>query len=1010
MSAHADPFAGPGPRVFSIPAGAPFLRHLAVTLNATLDRPGDPFGLADAIVLLPTRRAGRALADAFLALRGEGAALLPRIRALGDIEPDEAGLADLEASDIPPAASLLQRRFELARLVRARLRAAGEPDDAAGALAAADALAALLDAAALAEDRVTWEDLPRLVRDADLAAHWQASAEFLAIVAEAWPARLAELGLIDPGARRREVLLRLARRWEEAPPAGPVVVAGSTGSVAATRALMKAAAGLPRGCVVLPGLDAALAADARFAACLADPQHPQHGLARTLQALDLSAAAVRLWPGTQAVSAARAALIHEALAAPVQTGDWRAALDADPQAPARVAEGLEGLGLIEAATEAEEAEVIALALREALETPGRTAALVTPSAPLARRVAAKLARWDVRLDVSSGRPLIETPQGALLKALLAWGAAPHDPVALLALVKQPLATLGGDRGAVAQAASALERIALRGVRLWEDWPGLSARLADLRAEAVRAGRSEQGFADAAWLLEALEPAHAAFLALPPDADLAQRAQALAEAGEAVCDAQLLWGGEAGEAAQALVRDLLLHGAALGPVSPEAGARTIAAELASRAVRPRGAHPRLSVWGPLEARLQSPDLVILGGLNEGVWPAPPPPDPFLSAGMREALGLPSAQARMGLQAHDFAQAASGGAVLLTRAERLGDAPATPSRWIWRLSTLARGALGAEASQAALRPPESVRLLALARAAPPALAPASRPEPRPPLARRPKQLSATDVERLVRDPYAIYARKVLGLRVLDPLDQPPGAAQRGMAVHAALQAYTEETAVRPANDPQGLLLERLETALRAQGFSPIAAAAERRRLAPAMGQCIAFFEDQRRKGFAAHAEQAGAVEIKGARGAWTITSRADRIDIGPNSAESTDFKTGKPPTLDMLKAGFALQLQIAALTLAAGGFPGLPARPVETAQGRYARVARTQTSFKPVEGDFPALVALAERQIAEMIDHYADPASAYPPVPATAFFKDPSDYDLLSRRAEWGDVDDSDADAE
>ena len=1011
MSRRADPFAGPGPRVFSIPAGAAFLPCLAQTLIDTLDRPDDPFALADAIVLLPTRRAGRALADAFLALRGERAALLPRIRALGDLEPDDAGLADLEASDIPPAASSLQRRFELARLVRARMQAQGAPDDASGALAAADALASLLDSAALAEEPVDWGRLPGLVADADLAAHWQASAKFLEIVAQAWPERLAELGLIDPGERRRQVLLRLAQRWGEAPPQGPVVVAGSTGSVAATRALMAAAAHLPKGCVVLPGLDAALAADARFAACLSDPQHPQHGLARTLQALGLSPAAVRLWPGAPAAAGTRAALIHEALAAPEQTGDWRAALDADPEAPARVAEGLAGLSLIETATEEEEAEVIALALREALETPGQTAALVTPSAPLARRVAAKLARWDVRVDVSAGRPLIESAQGALLKALLAWGQAPHDPIALLALLKQPLVTLGQVRASISAATAGLERAALRGVRLWDDWAGLRARLADRQAETVAAGRPPGDLEAAAALLAGLEPARAAFDTLGPQACLAQRADALAQAGEAVCDAQALWGGEAGEAAQRLIRDLIQDGAALGPVSAEAAASVIAAELAARVVRPRGAHPRLSVWGPLEARLQSPDLLVLGGLNEGVWPAAPPPDPFLSAGLRDRLGLPSAQARMGLQAHDFAQAAAGGRVILTRAERRGDAPSAPSRWIWRLSTLVRGAMGASAAEAALRPPESQRLLALARAAPAPIPSAPKPEPRPPLERRPPSLSATDVERLVRDPYAIYARKVLGLRVLDPADEPAGPRHRGLAIHAALQAYAEDTALRPANDPLALLLERLDQALRDSGFPAPAAAAERARLTPAMRRCIDFFEAQKAAGFTAYPEVTGQLDVKGAAAAWTITSRADRIDISAAAAEFTDFKTGDPPSLKAMQAGFALQLQIAAMTLAASGFPGLPVRPESAAAGRYARVARTKLSFAPVEGDFPQHVETARRHIAEMIDHYADPRTAYPPVAATRFSTDPSDYDLLSRRAEWADVDaDNDADAE
>ncbi len=293
-----------------------------------------------------------------------------------------------------------------------------------------------------------------LADEVDLARHWAQSASFLDIVARYWPARLAADGLADPGARRSLLLQALAREWEANPPGRPIVIAGSTGSIAATRALMRAAARLPRGVVVLPGLDVDLDDGAWDAI---DDQHPQFALKQTLLALGVARGDVRMLGAEDARGRARRVLMREALAPAVQTADWLTRIAAAGGADF-VSQGADGIALIEAATEDEEASAIALMLREALETPDRTAALVTPDANLARRVETKLARWGASALMSHGRPLRETEPGALAALLCELALDPGEPVALAALLKHPLAGFAEDRAALAT----LEHEALRG--------------------------------------------------------------------------------------------------------------------------------------------------------------------------------------------------------------------------------------------------------------------------------------------------------------------------------------------------------------------------------------------------------------------------------------------------------------------------------------------------------------------------------------------------------------------
>uniref|UniRef100_UPI0035B49B46 double-strand break repair protein AddB n=1 Tax=Phenylobacterium sp. TaxID=1871053 RepID=UPI0035B49B46 len=646
-----DLFARPGPRWFSIPAHRPFVQDLAAGIYEAL-APQGPDALSQAIILTPTRRGARALADAFIAAGGGRAVLPPQIRPLGDLDEGEPPFepGDL-AVDLPAAIGPLRRRFELARLVKAHERELGRELDAAGALELAEALGSFLDSLQIEE--VSGEGLAELV-GADLAEHWRISREFLEMALVEWPRRLADLGFVDVSQRRVALLRKLGEAWSERPPQGVLIAAGSTGTAPATADLLAVIAAAPRGCVVLPGLDDSLAERAWIEV---GEQHPQGAMRRLLHRAGVERRDVMDWPASFTLDSRgrwRRRIINEALRPAERTADWLSVIDNlrhEGQADGvdAIAEGLAGLSVISAQAEEEAATVAALLLRETLDQPDRTAALVAPDQTLARRVAAKLARWGVAADSSAGLSLSGCPSGVLAGLVTRATVDPLDPVVLLAILKHPLVRLGLPPEDLASAAADLERHGLRGPRP-ASWEVLERRLAAKSAEPtlglaprLRAALAALAFAD-----QAEPPAEAA-------RRLAQTLETLA--ADEHGDTGELWAGHGGEALGRLLAGLMEESDGLPPVTPRGFAELVAGLMSTESVRTGGAtHPRLRILGAIEARLTRADRLVVAGLEEGVWPQGAPLDPFLSRPMRERLGLPPPERRVGLAAHDFAQAA------------------------------------------------------------------------------------------------------------------------------------------------------------------------------------------------------------------------------------------------------------------------------------------------------------------------------------------------------------------
>ncbi len=974
-----------GPRWFNIPAHRPFLADLARGLIDGLSAED----LAQAVILTPNQRSARALAAAFADAAPQGL-LLPQLRPIGDLEEGEAPFEPGDLSlDLPAAITPWKRRFELAAMVAKRQ----ESLTAGQALEMADALGGLIDSLQIEEIDPAGR-IEALV-EGELAQHWHRSAALLTGVLAEWPRRLRELGLMDVNERRVRLLRALRDRWAATPPLHALIAAGSTGTAPPAADLLAVVAAAPRGLVVLPGLDEALAAEA-WTEVEGDEQHPQGSLARLLKRSRIARSDVALWPASRGGSARwRRLLINDALRPADATSGW---LDRIKQMKAEgetagidaFSAGLEGLSIATARDDDEAALACALLLRETLETSDKTVALITPDAALARRVAVRLGRFGIEAQSSSGRPLAQFPVAVLAALAAQLTIDPEDPVALLAVLKHPLTRLGLEADECAAMALQLEVPVLRGPRR-------------SRADTLTmAEAKDRPVALAQTLFNALDIAAAPFAA--GKARPADAARALVEALQAI-GGQDLWSGPDGEAAATLFSALIHEGEGLPPASAIGFFDLLQRLLTGETVRTVGpGHPRVQILGALEARLVRADRLVLAGLEEGVWPRIPPADPFLSRPMRKTLGLPSPERRVGLSAHDFAQAACAAEVVLVHAERRDGAPAVPSRWVWRLRTLVAGA-GAVL-------PNRDDILALARAldAPDKSDTIERPRPRPPVEDRPKLLYVTRIEALTRDPYAVWARDILKLKALDRPDAPVDARVRGTAIHKAFEILTEQFPGALPDDAADRFEGFYLSALAEKGMSAADLTRERALAREAAAWVVTYERNRRADGRRIVVEAEGKLTIKTAGGPFELRAKADRIEVGRDGQlHVVDYKTGSVPSIKAVKSGFSPQLTLTAAIASAGGYADIP--PGGAGELIYLKITGRRPAGKAelrgnAEGTVgnlppsPEMAALALNGLRALIELYQDPDRPYLSRVAPQFLHDyAGDYGHLARVFEW-----------
>lgn len=1016
-------------QIYSVRAGRPFMTALAeALLSGNLPVPGgprpDPLQLADTTLLLPSRGSVAALQTAFLEAGKGAAVLLPRIKPIADTATDLDVLTSAE--DLAAAATgsrrvigQLERQLVLTELVALWAKRTRGPltEDGrttpAQAIQLAKELALLMDQ--LEAHGLAADQLSELVPD-ELSEHWKQTLEFLEIVTRHWPQHLADYDLVSPEQHRARLLRAEVARIAAGAP-GPVILAGVTEFDPPALELARAVLASPRGAIVLPGLDREADEVTWKAIAPAHPEHPQFGLAKLLVGLGLERADVRDLPAPagSVARSARTRLVSETMRPAETTEHWQAYV-----ARARsgeMAQALAGITLLEAATAEEEAEVVALILREVAETPGRTAALVTPDRMLARRVSIRLRAWDLKVPVSMGTPFAQTSSGTFLDLVIETVAGGFAPATVVNLLKHPLlrASLPGQE--VRAGVRALELAVFRRHYLGEGLDGIKSALERALADRASGERQSQAVARltpsdmeaARALVDALERAMRPFVRLFDDGKehlLADLVRAHTNAALELAPAEGLYHGPAGEWVARFFAGLLdksLRAPTLAAADYADFYRSLVAE---KSLHIDGApHPRIWIWDPFAARLQQPDLVVLGALNDGTWPANAEPGPWLSRPMRTKLGLPAPEVRIGGAAHDFASLLHASQVVLTRAAKVDGAPTVPSRWLLRLEALRKPAKSATVAVAPW--------LHWARgrnAIVPGSGPIAAPAPKPPLALRPRQLSVTAVETWIANPYALYAKRILKLEALPELGREPDAALRGGIVHDALRRFALAYPSGLPDDIAGTLVSMAEASLAELTGSPKVAAF----WAPRFARFAAWFaetEPARREGVERQvAEVVGKTVLEAIGGPFTLTARADRIDAsvagGGLALTITDYKSGANVAKLSGKAlaGLAPQLPLEAAIALDGGFTGLgsPAERPSVSELRYISASGGEPAGEEaaIKTDDVADLAKAVRKgLMSLIDAFDDPDTPYRAVRRPQFKYDYDDYAHLARVAEW-----------
>ena len=1003
------------PNLFTIPASAPFLEVLIDAMLAGRLVQGypasrDPLEIARATLYLPTQRACRVARDVFLDRLGLDAAILPRIVPLGGIDEDdiaftEAAKAELpkQALSIPEAMSGLSRLLPLSALILKWATTIAPKDRGHVPLVASNPVTAFRlaqDLARLMDDMTTrqvpWDALDRLVPE-EHDKYWDLTLGFLKFIRAQWPEILAGGNRIEP-AERRDLLIK-AETERLANASDPIIAAGSTGSIPATATLLDTISKLPHGAVVLPGLDTDLD-EPSWDAILSDNDaahgHPQFALASLIKRIgivrpDITALAAPSPHGRERVTS-------EALRPALASQLWQALLK-DTDFAVRADAAIKDIAVIEAANAEEEALAIAVTLREATETKGKTAALVTPDVALGRRVAALLARWNVPVDDSRGQSLADLPEGVFARLVADVVRHKFAPIPLLALLKHPSSPFD------AHAVSVLERAILRGTRPTEGTKGLTGALAGIRTqiELHRAGKasglhrsdprlalSDADLDAVAILIETLQrhmaPLEQLQSAQPIGVFAAKHAEALTALGGMTRELQATF-------------DELTVAEALD-VSVSDYAELFQLAIADRTIHRAPADARIRIFGLLEARLQHVDRLVLGGLVESVWPPEAKADAWLSRPMRRQLGLDLPERRIGLSAHDFAQALGAREVILSRPAKLGGEPTVASRFVQRLAAVLGEALWKEAQK------RGARYVALARKLDETetVTPAQRPAPTPPFEARPRRLSVTEIEDLLRDPYTIYARHVLKLQPLDDIDAPIDAAARGTFIHDSLAEFDlAHRNALPADALSALL------AIGKSHFAPLESFPEAKafwwpRFERIAAWFVGFDAKRRASAQALSIEVGGRIEIPFGNDTFTLTVRADRIEcLSDGRYAIIDYKTGAPPSDNQVGAGLSPQLTLEAAILKDGGFKDIPAGG-SVSELLYVRLSggveageERPVKFKDSTPDMKADEALAE--LTKVLAQFADPNSPYLSLRHPMWKNHYGTYDHLARIKEW-----------
>lgn len=972
--------------VFTIPSDHNFLEDLAK--NILKESKNGQFPLSEYQILLPNRRSCQNLRDLFLDLSDGQILLLPRIHPIGDVDEQELYFSPTpeiasEIANLPPSISVIQRQFLLTKLIEAlEDQTATQTRTFRQRLVLAKTLGEFLDQIIIEE--LSFESLQQIVPE-EFAHHWQITLEFLEILSVAWPKILKERGVVESTEHRKQLIDIQARYWSQNPPPTPIIIAGSTGTMPASVRLMKVVASLPNGQVILPGLDLLL--DGKSWDSLS-PSHPQSLIKQLLYEMDIERADVKQFQDSENMNTARRTLVREIMR-PAETIDqWRLLNENSLQ---DMQQDLKDVDLYECDTLRQEAFVVALKLREVLETPGRTAALVTPDRKLAQQTKLICQRWGINLDDTAGVRLSDTSLGQFIIQVLKVYQSEFKPSDVLSLLKHPLCCMGKNRQEIEKQVLNID-IELRGpvpqniFDKLKDYP-VASMLREIYDQYAYSYKEENK---------------------PLESHIRLHLDLLEELAstDGVEGAEYLWSRDEGEAAAALFHRILAEGQDLGEISALDYIDVIESLMKNVLLRPKyGTHPRLLIMGQIEARLIKADVMILSGLNEGTWPILPEASPWMSRPMQTEFGLPDSERAIALAAHDFSQAFSAKEVILTRTLRQNGTATVPARWLQRLDIILK---------AGNFTPDTIRTGSLKDWAnkidqsDDIPVPANRPQPRPHLSRRPASLPVTAIETWMRDPYSIYAKYILNLRPLDSVEQASDAAQRGNWLHEMFEWFVRTYPESMPSNAQKLMVE--------YALNSDKAPAENTLFLPKLERLVEWFVQYETEWRQIAKTLPQALEIRGDMDldGFNLHATADRIDVveQDNRPVIIDYKTGRIPSNADIVNGLSPQITLEGAILKSGGFNNVP---LDISALKFIKVSGGRTPGEEVfvEGrnvpDLETLINDALEGLKALLAEFQNEETPYLSLPDVS--KAPPEewqsYAQLARVQEWATIEEGDA---
>lgn len=905
------------------------------------------------------------MADAFVKAQGMQPTLLPQMTPIGDVEEDELLLSGEGAEEalfgLPPAIERSERLMLFTKIIMAKPSDFGlEKMSLNQACFLAQELARLIDT--VHNENLDFSNLAQLVPE-EYAAHWQETLKFLEIITRYWPEILKERGLSDPSFRRNELIRRQCHIWRKHPPAKRIVAAGTTATFPAMKELAATVLALPKGELIINGLDRELDADSWAAI---DETHPQFELKELLDYLELKREDVADFEPARNIE--REKLISEVMRPAKTTDKWR-----NLAAEGIKSEALHGITAVNCNDIREEALAIALIMRQTLEIPEKTAALVTPDRNLARRVASELERWDIKVDDSAGRPLTLTPVGTFLRLVAETAVRECRRIDFLSLLKHPLTGLGQSYAETRMLTRQLEQKVWRGGKADEALEAFAAKLCELQGDFSELCSGEK--ADLKGLIRSHIKA-------------AERIASLSDKD----GGQILWRGDDGEAAANFIADWYEKAEVLGEIDVKEYLGLWEAMAAGVMVRPKfGMHPRLRILGPIEARLTHFDTLIAGEVNEGVWPQAAASDPWMSRPMKKDFGFPLPEKAIGVSGLDFSLLMGAEEVFLTRAERVQGTPMVKSRWWMRLETVLK------ALNLSINDFSDVvyRLSAKNFDKPEQFEKVNAPAPCPPVSARPRELSASAIELLMRDPYSVFAKYILRLKPLDDVETDLTMADYGTIIHAILEKFNNKYNEALPPDALEKLLE-----IGKESFAENNLALERRafwwpNFEKIAEHLVKVEEEYRQEVRKVHNEVKGKFSFNAPAGVFTVTAKADRVDETKDGRINIiDYKTGKIRTPKEVAKGFAPQLPIEGLIAEKGGFGTLPA--AEVAKLIYWQLGRRETV---IEENMEDILATTEDHLHKLISVFDFETTPYICHPNPKRIPEYSDYEQLARVKEW-----------